>query len=107
VHNEIKLPGLPWSEDALRRLSSWAVTLRVALSTFVEPNPAEAGRGRKLRYGSHGLRFKLSRADETSRRFRACINRAAASEDGLVSVAGTSGGQVDVRTRRRDIGSPY
>ena len=45
VHNEIKLHRLPWPENALRRLQNWPVTLRVALSTFVEPNPAEAARG--------------------------------------------------------------
>jgi hypothetical protein len=53
VLNEIKLHRLPWPESALRRLRNRFVTLRVALSTFVEPNPAEAARGRKLRYGSH------------------------------------------------------
>jgi Subtilase family len=106
VHNEIKLHRLPWPENALRRLSSRPVTLRVALSTFVEPNPAEAARGRKLRYGSHGLRFKLRRADETSRQFRVRINRAAASEDGRARVAGTFDEDGwTFGTRRRDVGS--
>jgi hypothetical protein len=106
VHNEIKLHRLPWPENALRRLRNRPVTLRVALSTFVEPNPAEAARGRKLRYGSHGLRFKLKRADETAPQFRARINRAAASEDeraratGAIDEDGWKFG-----TRRRDVGS--
>jgi hypothetical protein len=82
------------------------VKLRVALSTFVEPNPAEAARGRKLRYGSHGLRFKLKRADETPAQFNARINRAAESDEDaparalLTDEDGWVFGQ-----RRRDVGS--
>lgn len=106
VHNEIKLHALPWPSQALRRLRNRNVTLRVALSTFVEPNPAEAARGRKLRYGSHGLRFKLKRADETTAQFRARINRAAAIDDDTPRLA--NGGDEDGWTfgaRRRDVGS--
>ena len=81
VHNEIRLHALPWPRQTLRRMRGRQVTLRVALSTFIEPNPAEAARGRKLGYGSHGLRFKLKRAGETRDQFRTRINRAAAVED--------------------------
>jgi hypothetical protein len=106
VHNEIKLHRLPWPENTLRRLRNRPVTLRVALSTFVEPNPAEAARGKKLRYGSHGLRFKLRRAGESVPQFRVRINRAATSEDGQARAAGV----VDedgwtFGARRRDVGS--
>lgn len=106
IHNEIKLHALPWPRETLRRLRGRNVTLRVALSTFVEPNPAEASRGRKLSYGSHGLRFKLKRADETRDQFRIRINRAAASDDepqinaGMMDDDGWRFGQ-----RRRDVGS--
>lgn len=105
VHNEIKLHRLPWPENALRRLRNRPATLRVALSTFVEPNPAEAARGRKLRYGSHGLRFKLKRADETAPQFQARINRAASSEDGRAPAVGTDEDGWTFGTRRRDVGS--
>lgn len=106
VHNEIRLHALPWPRETLRRLRGRNVTLRVALSTFVEPNPAEAARGRKLGYGSHGLRFKLKRADETEGQFRLRINKAAATDDeppirgGVVDDDGWRFGQ-----RRRDVGS--
>jgi hypothetical protein len=106
VHNEIRLHALPWPRETLRRLRGRDVTLRVALSTFVEPNPAEAARGRKLGYGSHGLRFKLKRADETEGQFRLRINKAAATDDeplvraGVVDDDGWRFGQ-----RRRDVGS--
>jgi hypothetical protein len=106
VHNEIKLHQLPWPVNALRRLRNQPVTLRVALSTFVEPNPAEAARGRKLRYASHGLRFKLKRADETAPQFRARINRAAASDDGRARpVSSVDEDGWTFGTRRRDVGS--
>ena len=90
----------------LRRLAGRDVTLRVALSTFIEPNPAEAARGRKLSYGSHGLRFKLKRAEESANQFRARINRAAAADEEPLS----RGGGVDedgwrFGQRRRDVGS--
>lgn len=106
VHNEIRLHALPWPRETLRQLRGREVTLRVALSTFVEPNPAEAARGRKLGYGSHGLRFKLKRAGELRDQFRTRINRAAAADDepqvhaGVVDDDGWRFGQ-----RRRDVGS--
>lgn len=106
VHNHINLHSLPWPREALRRLRGRPVTLRVALSTFVEPNPAEAARGRKLRYGSHGLRFKLKRAGESDAQFHARINRAAEVDEEPSAAAfladddGWTFGQ-----RRRDVGS--
>lgn len=109
VHNHIKMHSLPWPVERLRLLGAQNVTLRVTLSTFVEPNPAEAARGRKLQYASHGLRFKLKRADETPAQFEHRINTAAeADEAGLELPAG--GGDQDgwrFGTRRRDVGSVH
>lgn len=105
VYNQIKLHGLPWPVEGLRALGAQPVTLRVALSTFVEPNPAEAARGRKLNYASHGLRFKLNRAGENLEEFTRRIN-AAAQEDQeeLVAPLREDDGW-RFGSRRRDVGS--
>lgn len=106
IHNHIKIHTLPWPVESLRRLGSQEVTLRIALSTFVEPNPAEAARGRKLRYGSHGLRFKLNRADESAEAFERRINAAASTDadDELIGISGDDDGW-RFGARRRDVGS--
>ena len=107
VHNHIKLHTLPWPTERLRTLGAQEVTLRVTLSTFVEPNPAEASRGRKLQYGSHGLRFKLKRADETAAQFERRINAAAQADEDSTGSPIAAGDQDGWRfgTRRRDVGS--
>lgn len=74
---EMKLHTLPMPVVGLRALGATEVSLRVALSTFVEPNPAEAARGTKFGYASHNLRFKLSRPGESDAAFNARINHAA------------------------------
>jgi len=102
VHNEMKFFQLPWPREELRRLGATEVTLRVALSTFVEPNPSEAARGDKYRYASHNLRFKLNKADESESQFRARINRLADDPD-AVQVDGNDGWTFGVN--RRDVGS--
>ncbi len=109
VHNQIKMHALPWPVERLRELGAREVTLRVTLSTFIEPNPAEAARGRKLQYGSHGLRFKLKRADETDAQFETRINRAAAAEDEGLDLPQMGGDQDGWRfgSRRRDVGSVH
>ena len=65
IHNEMKLFALPWPVDALRALGNADVTLRVALSSFIAPNPSEASRGVRYRYASHNLRLQLNRAGES------------------------------------------
>jgi hypothetical protein len=81
VHNELRLFELPWPVEELRKLTSSLVTLRVALSTFVFPNPSEAARGMRYRYASHNLRFKLNRPDESQAAFLARINKLADRAD--------------------------
>ncbi len=75
VYNEMKLFELPWPVEELRKLGSVTVTLRVALSTFIEPNPSEAARGSKYRYASHNLRFKLNRPNEGMKQFISRISK--------------------------------
>lgn len=77
VHHEMRLFSLPWPVEALRQLGNVQVTLRVALSSFVAPNPSEASRGSRYRYASHNLRFKLNRANESAQQFMARISKAA------------------------------
>lgn len=77
VHNEMRLFTLPWPVEELRKLGNAQVTLRVALSSFIAPNPSEASRGSRYRYASHNLRFKLNRAGENAQQFMARISKAA------------------------------
>lgn len=100
--NEMKVFALPWPTKELRRLGNTMVTLRVALSTFIEPNPSEAARGSKFRYASHNLRFKLNRPDENRDQFSARINSLAAQTD--TSSAYDDDGWI-FGPQRRDVGS--
>jgi hypothetical protein len=101
-HNEMKLFTLPWPVEALRALGATPVTLRVALSTFIEPNPSEPARGDKFRYASHNLRFKLNWADENAAQFAARINKIAEQPD-EPAVDGQDGWVFG--RNRRDVGS--
>lgn len=102
VHNQMKFFQLPWPREELRRLGTTEVTLRVALSTFVEPNPSEAARGSKFRYASHNLRFKLNRANENQAQFQARINKLANDSD--ADPIAENDGWIFGRNRR-DVGS--
>lgn len=82
VHNEMKVFQLPWPVEELRKLVQSPVKLRVALSTFIGPNPSEPARGSKFRYASHNLRFKLNRPNENQAAFLARISKAAEQADG-------------------------
>jgi hypothetical protein len=101
VHKEMRLFTLPWPVEALRKLGNTPITLRVALSSFIAPNPSEASRGSRYRYASHNLRFKLNRAGENAGQFLARISKAAEpagpqiEEDDLW----------DYGSDRRDVGS--
>jgi len=101
-HNEMKLFTLPWPVQELRRLGNSEVTLRVTLSSFIEPNPSEAARGSRYRYASHNLRFKLNRADESAPRFMARISKLATQPDGPAS---NEVDTWDYGSDRRDVGS--
>lgn len=102
VHNEMKLFELPWPVDELRKLTNTPVTLRVALSTFIQPNPSEPARGDKFRYASHNLRFKLNRPNEGRAEFLARISKLAEQPEGPIVEEGD--GWVFGRNRR-DVGS--
>jgi hypothetical protein len=102
VHNEMKLFELPWPVEELRKLVNSPVTLRVALSTFIAPNPSEPARGSKFRYASHNLRFKLNRPNEGRAAFIARISKVAqvSDEPAIEEDDGRTFGR-----NRRDVGS--
>ncbi|RFC61894.1 hypothetical protein DYI37_18900 [Fulvimarina endophytica] len=102
VHNEMKLFALPWPVEALRALGDADVILRVALSSFIAPNPSEASRGVRYRYASHNLRFQLNRAGENEAQFLARINKAAEQPDGP---ANDEDDLWDFGSNRRHVGS--
>lgn len=102
AHNEMKLFELPWPIEELRKLTTTPVTLRVALSTFIQPNPSEPARGDKFRYASHNLRFKLNRPNEGKAEFLARISKLAEQSEG--PVVEEEDGWVFGRNRR-DVGS--
>jgi len=102
VHNEMKLFALPWPIEALRALGNADVTLRVALNSFIAPNPSEASRGVRYRYASHNLRFQLNRAGENEAQFLARISKAAEQPDGPAS---DEDDLWDFGSNRRHVGS--
>lgn len=102
VHNEMKVFQLPWPVEELRKLGNSPVSLRVALSTFIEPNPSEPARGSKFRYASHNLRFKLNRPNENEAEFLARVSKA--SEQPENAVAAEDDGW-EFGRNRRDVGS--
>ncbi|MBE0560608.1 MAG: S8 family serine peptidase [Ochrobactrum anthropi] len=102
VHNEMRLFELPWPVEALRALVAHPVSLRVALSTYVAPNPSEPARGSKFRYASHNLRFKLNRPNEDRPAFIARISKVDEEPEGP-SVDENDGWAFG--RNRRDVGS--
>lgn len=75
--NELHLHRLPWPREELEDLGDVPVDLRVTLSYFVEPNPADRGWTRRHRYASHALRFKVKQPSETEDQFHQRINASA------------------------------
>jgi hypothetical protein len=79
--NQMHFHDLPWPREQLRDLGDVEVRLRVTLSYFVEPSPGERGWQTRYRYASHGLRFDVRGAQETTDEFRKRVNKQARAED--------------------------
>jgi len=79
--NQMAVHGLPWPTEVLTGLGDTPVTLRVALSYFVEPSPGFRGWTRSFRYASHGLRFELRQPGEDERHFLARLSKEAQDEE--------------------------
>lgn len=78
---EMHLHDLPWPTVVLQGLGDVPVQMRVALSYFIEPNPARRGWVRRFKYPSHGLRFDVRRPTESNDAFRKRLNKLALEED--------------------------
>jgi hypothetical protein len=72
---EMRLHKLPWPREALLSLVDADVRLRVTLSYFVEPNPAERGWRGRYSYASHQLRFDMQRPAESAKKFAERMNK--------------------------------
>lgn len=78
---QLHIHRLPWPKDVLQDLGEAQVRLRVTLSYFIEPNPAERGWKGRYQYASHGLRFDVKEPTDDEARFRKRVNKLA-REDG-------------------------
>jgi hypothetical protein len=78
---EMHLHDLPWPAAVLTDLGGATVRLRVTLSYFIEPNPGRRGWKRRYSYASHGLRFDVRRATESTDDLRKRLNRLALAEE--------------------------
>ncbi len=65
---------LPWPRRVLEDLGDQDVTLRIALSYFIEPNPGVSSSIDPQRYQSFGLRFALKRSSEDTEEFLKRVN---------------------------------
>lgn len=101
---DMHLHRLPWPIAELEALGETPVEMRVTLSYFIEPNPAERGIKGRYRYESHGLRFDVKRPEETEREFRARINRIVRDEEEGTATGGNDPGW-DLGTNLRHLGS--
>ena len=70
----MNIHSLQWPAPELQRLGEAAVVLKITLSYFIQPNPSRRGWQSKFRYQSHGLRFAVRGASETTERFHQRIN---------------------------------
>lgn len=87
---EMILHTLPWPKNLLLELGDTDVSLRVTLSYFIEPNPAQRGWKKKHRYASHGLRFDVKTPTESIDQFRSRLNKQAREEEEGVSSSSDS-----------------
>lgn len=77
VYNAVHFYDLPWPKTALDELGDKAVSLKITLSYFIEPNLTGKGATRPETYRSHGLRFVLKKRDESEEMFRMRLSQLA------------------------------
>ncbi|UAK23846.1 S8 family peptidase [Sphingomonas nostoxanthinifaciens] len=76
VFNEVHFFALPWPRAALEALENAAVTMKVTLSYFIEPNLTGRAATRPDTYRSYGLRFAIKKRTETAADFRRRLSNA-------------------------------
>jgi hypothetical protein len=77
---QMQLHDLPWPREELLALDG-EVAMRVTLSYFVEPNPAQRGWQSKFRYQSFALRFAVRGATESEEMFLKRVNKLEREDD--------------------------
>ena len=97
---------LPWPKQALLDLGNTEVRMRVTLSYFIEPGPAEIGWKDKYRYRSHGLKFDVNTVSETRDEFVIRVNKAARNPDEENDSTNDSG-RWAIGTQNRNLGSVH
>lgn len=75
-YQDMNLHRIPWPKGELESIHDRTVRVKVTLSYFIEPNPAERGWVHKHRYPSFGLRFDMQASGEDEETFRARMNKA-------------------------------
>jgi hypothetical protein len=103
--HEMHVHALPWPREVLEQLGAAAVSLRVTLSYFVEPNPGRRGWRRRHRYASHGLRFDVKTAEETLDDFRKRLNEKALDEEEERPATGSTSSEWYLGEQTRNRGS--
>lgn len=105
---EMHIHMLPWPKDILKSLGEVPATLKVTLSYFIEPGPAEVGWNDKYRYPSCGLRFEVNNSNQSIEDFKKRINIAMRGEDNTDKGDGTSGStRWYLGSENRDVGSVH
>lgn len=74
-YKDMNIHTLPWPTDFLKENGTAKLLLRVTLSYFIEPNPAERLPSQKYSYASHRLKFDLQRPLETRDILRKRVNK--------------------------------
>lgn len=105
--HEMHVHALPWPREVLEQLGAAAVSLRVTLSYFVEPNPGRRGWRRRHRYASHGLRFDVKTAEETLDDFRKRLNEKALDEEEERPATGSTSSEWYLGEQTRNRGSVH
>ena len=74
--NEMHIHTLPWPQELLLAHEEMIVRMRVTLSYYIEPGPAEIGWKDKYRYPSCGLLFEVNNPMEDRENFVKRISKA-------------------------------
>jgi|AntRauTorckE6833_2_1112554.scaffolds.fasta_scaffold47769_2 hypothetical protein len=79
--NEFHLFELPWPKEALQSLFDEPLRVNITLSYFIEPNPGMKVYSQSYSYQSVGLRFKMSKPNESQEEFAGRVNKLLREKD--------------------------